>query len=99
MQLELLGKKLDNIAAWNYSAKAAIDIAMHDLICKRLGIPLYKYFGITPRTDLATSFTISISDPDTMKKADRAGAGISCLQGQSRSSGRYRNGGGGSRRH
>lgn len=68
MQLELLGQKLDSIAAWNYSVKAAIDISMHDYIGKKLGIPLYQYFGITPRTDLATSFTISISDPDTMKK-------------------------------
>jgi L-alanine-DL-glutamate epimerase-like enolase superfamily enzyme len=66
--LEELGAKLDHILAWNYSAKAAIDMAMHDLACKKLGIPIYKYFGITPRTDLATSFTISISDPDTMKK-------------------------------
>lgn len=66
--LEELGTKLDRVLAWNYSAKAAIDMAMHDLACKKLGIPLFKYFGITPRTDLATSFTISISDPDTMKK-------------------------------
>ncbi len=67
-KLEDLGKKLDGIAAWNFAAKAAIDMAMHDKACKQLGIPLYKYFGITPREDLATSFTISISDPDTMKK-------------------------------
>ncbi len=67
-QLESLGKKLDSIAAFNYSAKAAIDMSMHDLVCKKLGIPLYKFFGITPRTDLPTSYTISISDPDSMKK-------------------------------
>jgi len=66
--LEELGARLDGILAWNYSAKAAVDIAMHDLACKKLGIPLYKYFGITPRSDLATSFTISISDPDSMKR-------------------------------
>jgi len=66
--LEELGARLDGILAWNYSAKAAVDIAMHDLACKKLGIPLHKYFGITPRNDLATSFTISISDPDSMKR-------------------------------
>jgi L-alanine-DL-glutamate epimerase-like enolase superfamily enzyme len=66
--LESLSKKLEQIAAFNYSAKAAIDIALHDFVCKRLNIPIYKYFGITPRSDLPTSFTISISDPDTMKK-------------------------------
>ncbi|UCE67152.1 MAG: dipeptide epimerase [Candidatus Zixiibacteriota bacterium] len=67
-QLEKLSFDLEKVGAFNYSAKAAIDMAMHDLTAKKLGIPLYKFFGITPRTDLATSFTISISDPDTMKK-------------------------------
>jgi len=74
-QLEALGGKLDKIAAWNYSAKAAIDMAMHDAACKRLGIPVYKYYGITPRNDLATSYTISISDPDTMKEQTAASPG------------------------
>jgi len=67
-QLESIGDRLDKLAAFNFSAKSAIDIALHDLVGKRLGMPLYKYFGITPRNDLATSYTISISDPDTMKK-------------------------------
>jgi len=67
-QLEKLSSDLEKVGAFNYSAKAAIDMAMHDLVGKKLGVPLYKYLGITPRTDLATSFTISISDPDTMKK-------------------------------
>ena len=67
-QLERLSIDLEKVAAFNYSAKAAIDMAMHDLAAKRLGIPLYQFFGITPRSDLPTSFTISISDPDSMKK-------------------------------
>lgn len=67
-QLEKLSSDLERVGAFNYSAKAAIDMAMHDLAGRKLGVPLYKYLGITPRTDLATSFTISISDPDTMKK-------------------------------
>lgn len=67
-QLESLTRRMEQVAAFNYSAKAAIDIAMHDQACRQLGIPVYKYYGITPRKDLATSFTISFSDPDTMKK-------------------------------
>jgi L-alanine-DL-glutamate epimerase-like enolase superfamily enzyme len=67
-QLEKLSIDLEKVGAFNYSAKAAIDMAMHDLTAKKLGIPLYKFFGITPRADLATSFTISISDPESMKK-------------------------------
>jgi len=67
-QMETISQNLEKVAAVNYSAKSAIDIALHDLIGKKLGIPIYKYYGITPRTDLPTSFTISISDPDSMKK-------------------------------
>lgn len=67
-QLEKLSLDLAKVGAFNFSAKAAIDMAMHDLAAKRLGVPLYQLFGITPREDLPTSFTISISDPDSMKK-------------------------------
>lgn len=67
-QMERLSVDLERVAAFNYSAKAAVDMAIHDLVGKKLGIPLYRFFGITPRYDLPTSFTISISDPDSMKK-------------------------------
>ena len=33
----------------NPSAKAAIDIALHDLHAKRLGIPVHQLFGLIPR--------------------------------------------------
>jgi L-alanine-DL-glutamate epimerase-like enolase superfamily enzyme len=67
-ELDTIHAHLDRLAALNYSAKAAVDMALHDLVGKKLGIPIYRYFGITPQEKLATSFTISISDPDTMKK-------------------------------
>jgi L-alanine-DL-glutamate epimerase-like enolase superfamily enzyme len=75
-QLEELQRKLEGVAAFNYSAKAAIDFAMHDWVGKKLGIPVYKLFGITPREDIATSYTISISDPDSMKKQTEQSPGF-----------------------
>jgi L-alanine-DL-glutamate epimerase-like enolase superfamily enzyme len=47
------------------SAIAAIDIALHDLICKKLGLPLWKYWGLDPAKTPQTSFTIGI---DTLQK-------------------------------
>ena len=47
------------------SAIAAVDIALHDLLGKKLGIPLWKYWGLDPRTTPQTSFTIGI---DTLEK-------------------------------
>jgi len=45
---------------------AAIDVALHDLIGKRLGVPLYKLFGLNPARVPETSFTISIDQPEVM---------------------------------
>ena len=66
-KLEDICDRLNKVAAYNSSAKAAIDIALHDAIGKKLNMPVYKLLGITPREDIPTSYTISISTPDKMK--------------------------------
>jgi L-Ala-D/L-Glu epimerase len=50
------------------AARAGLDLAVHDLIGKLLGIPLYQYFGLDPQRTPLTSFTIGISDPETTLK-------------------------------
>jgi L-alanine-DL-glutamate epimerase-like enolase superfamily enzyme len=47
------------------SARAALDIALHDLIGKDLGKPLYALLGLDPSATPVTSFTIGIADPAT----------------------------------
>ena len=47
------------------SARAALDIALHDLLGKRLGVPLWKYWGLDPLKTPQTSYTIGI---DTLEK-------------------------------
>ncbi|MFB6165171.1 MAG: dipeptide epimerase [Haloarculaceae archaeon] len=54
------------------AARAAVNGALLDLCCRRVDLPLYRYWGLDPERTLATSFTISIDDPDRM--AERAGA-------------------------
>ncbi|WP_394757001.1 dipeptide epimerase [Rhodoferax sp.] len=49
----------------NHSAKAALDIAVHDLFGKCFGLPLYKLFGGF-RTSLETDLTISLNSPEEM---------------------------------
>lgn len=46
-------------------AIAAIDIALHDLVGKRLKLPLWKFWGLDARRTPQTSFTIGI---DTLEK-------------------------------
>lgn len=56
-------------------AKAAIDMALHDNLARRLGLPLWKLFGRSPKNHapLITSFTIGIDEPEVMiRKAEEA---------------------------
>ena len=55
------------------TARAAIDIALHDLIGKKLKIPLYKLLGLNRKEVKTTSFTIGIDTREKMcKKVDEA---------------------------
>ena len=50
----------------NYAAKSAIDMALHDRFGKKLGIPLYKLWGLNPEKTPITSFTIGLDEPNIM---------------------------------
>lgn len=52
-------------------AMCALDVALHDLEAKRLGVPLYELLGLDPRDAKQTSFTIGIADPETMLEKTR----------------------------
>lgn len=51
----------------NMSAKAAIDMAVHDIQGKILDVPLYQIWGLDPNRAPKTSYTIGIADIDTVK--------------------------------
>ncbi|HEY5258151.1 MAG TPA: dipeptide epimerase [Candidatus Baltobacteraceae bacterium] len=56
------------------AARCGLDIALHDLIGKDLGKPLYELLGLDPSKTPVTSFTIGISDPElTLKKVAEIG--------------------------
>ena len=44
-------------------AKNAIDIAAHDLICRKLGIPLQSYLGVKELNFVKLGYLISAADP------------------------------------
>lgn len=48
--------------------RAAVDIALHDLIGKRLNQPLYLLFGLNRKRAPQSSFTIGIDKTETMVK-------------------------------
>ncbi len=59
---------VDGIAPANYAAKAAIDIALHDLVGKLLGQPWYKIWGYNKEKTPVTSFTIGIDKPAIIRE-------------------------------
>jgi L-Ala-D/L-Glu epimerase len=52
----------------NYAAKCAIDIALMDWTGKKLGVPLWKLFGVDAKDAPLTTFSIGIDTPEMTKK-------------------------------
>lgn len=52
-------------------ARSAIDLALHDRIARREGIPLHQLLGLPEPPPLATSFTIGIDTPEAMAEMAR----------------------------
>jgi L-alanine-DL-glutamate epimerase-like enolase superfamily enzyme len=67
-QIEEILSYVNGIARGNTSAKAAIDIALHDWIGKKLGVPLWKLWGLDKEKTPLTSFTIGIDSLDVIKR-------------------------------
>lgn len=61
---------IGRLPSGSQAARAAIDIALHDLWGKQIGQPLYRLLGLNPEAAPPTSFTIGIDEPDLM--AERA---------------------------
>ena len=66
----------------NPAARCAVSIAVHDLAAKRLGVPLYRLWGLDPSEAPKTSFTIGLDETDRVreKAADAVAAGHSVLK-------------------
>lgn len=65
----------------NSGAKAAMDVALHDLAARTLGVSLPAFLG-TSRRRVDTDVTVSAGDAETLRKAaaERAGDGFGVLK-------------------
>src|SRR6185437_7231458 len=59
---------INHLLGRNPSAKAALDMALYDLIGKRLNVPVYKLLGLSAARTPLTSFTIGIDTPEAMAR-------------------------------
>jgi L-alanine-DL-glutamate epimerase-like enolase superfamily enzyme len=73
--LEAVEHALARALRGNPSARAAVSAAVHDLAGKRLGVPLYRMWGLDPSASPRTSFTIGIApDEETLRARVREAA-------------------------
>ena len=67
--LEAMEHALARAIRFNGAARAGVSAALHDLVGKRLGVPLYKLWGLDPAACPPTSFTIGIApDEETLRQ-------------------------------
>lgn len=72
MQIESIMGQLAKEIPGNYAAKASINMALFDLIGKKLSLPVYKFLGIKIEHALLTSFTIGIDRLEVIEQKVRA---------------------------
>ncbi len=71
---------VDELVPGNTAAKAAVDIALHDLLGKLIGQPLYKLWGYNAASTPLTSFTIGIDENEVVKKKTREAGDFKLLK-------------------
>ncbi len=69
--LEDAERTLEAFVTDNNSVRAAISTALHDLVGKRLGVPLYQLWGLDPAKAPKSTFTIGIDTAEMIKKKVR----------------------------
>jgi L-alanine-DL-glutamate epimerase-like enolase superfamily enzyme len=66
--LEAIDEQLNRALRGNGSAKSAISAALHDVVGKRLRLPVYKLWGLDASDAPQSSFTIAIADNDGLRR-------------------------------
>lgn len=67
-QMDHILQYVDSVMPGNTAAKAAVDIALHDLVGKLMKQPWYKIWGFDPSDAPNTSFTIGIDTPEVVRQ-------------------------------
>ena len=74
-QLEDILSYINGLSGGNAAAKAAVDIALHDLVGKLLQAPWYRIWGLDKDKAPSTTFTIGIDTPEVVRQKTRECAG------------------------
>ena len=67
-QLEDIIAYVDSLSEGDAPAKAAVDIALHDLVGKLIGQPWWRLWGLDAAKAPSTTFTIGIDTPEVVRE-------------------------------
>ena len=70
-QLEDILAYVDGLSPGDSAAKAAVDIALHDLVGQLLGQPWWRLWGLDAAKAPDTTFTIGIDTPEVVREKTR----------------------------
>jgi len=75
-------RRLENTVKGNTAAKSAATTALADLAGTRLGVPLYRQWGLDPDAVPVTSYSMGVEVPETMaeRARDRVDSGFKILK-------------------
>ncbi len=66
--LEAIERRLHDVLRGNRAAHAAIEMALHDWIGKKLGMPVWRMLGLDPAKAPLSCVTLGMADPEEMEK-------------------------------
>ncbi len=66
--IEDISSDLTRVMRGNAAARAAVDMALYDLVGQRLSVPVYQLLGLNPDRTPVTSFTIGLDTPAEMAR-------------------------------
>ena len=78
--LETIEAELGRVVRFNGAARSAVSAALHDLAAKRLGVPLYKMWGLDPASAPLSSFTIGIGSEAELRQKVKEAKGYPILK-------------------
>jgi L-alanine-DL-glutamate epimerase-like enolase superfamily enzyme len=77
--LDRIERAVDGAVGRNRAAKAAVSVALHDLMGKRLGVPVWRLWGLDP-VSVPSSYTIAIDETEIVRERVREAAAYPILK-------------------
>ena len=78
--LESAEEEMNRVLRGVGAAKSAVSAALHDLVGKRLGVPLWKLWGLDRARAPLSSFTIGIADREELERKVREASDFPALK-------------------